>query len=70
MPNFGERFRMCRNNAGLKQETAARLIGISQPAISAYENNVNEPTASIVLKMAEVYGVSVDYLLGTKWGDE
>ena len=70
MLNFGERFRMCRKQAGLKQVAAAKLMGIGQSTISEYENNKTEPTASMLLKMAQAYGVTVDYLLGTKWGEE
>ena len=64
MGEFGRRFRECRKAAGLKQTTAAQLIGIGQSSISEYENDVSEPTASVLFKMAEVYGCTVDHLLG------
>lgn len=62
--SFGRRFRECRKMAGLKQVAAAKAIGVSQASISDYENDVIEPRASIVMRMAQVYGVTMDYLLG------
>lgn len=64
MGNFGSRFRECRRAAGLKQSVAAKLIGISQGAISFYELDERSPTADVVINMARVYDVSIDYLLG------
>ena len=64
MGDFGKRFRECRKAAGLKQTAAAKLMGITQGAISFYERNERQPTADIVIKMAEVYDCSIDYLLG------
>lgn len=64
MGDFGARFKKCRRDASLKQTKAAELIGISQPTLSQYETNVYEPTVSVLLKMSEVYGVSLEYLLG------
>lgn len=64
MAGYGRRFRECRRSAGLKQVSAARLIGISQATISDYENDAIEPRASIAIRMAKVYGCSLEYLLG------
>ena len=61
---FGKRFRECRRLAGLKQTVAANLMGISQTAISQYERDQREPTADVIVRMADVYDVSIDYLLG------
>lgn len=64
MNKFGGRFRQCRIEAGMNQSTAAKLAGISQQSISAYENGSRIPLADAIIAMARVYGVSVDYLLG------
>lgn len=68
MPKYGKYFRKCRLAAGMKQTTAARLLGIAQSAISQYENDKHEPTLDIVVKMAEVYGCTLNDLLGV--GDD
>lgn len=64
MSGFGTYFRKCRKEAGMKQATAALLIGISQPSLSQYETDVYEPTVSTLMRMAEVYGCSIDHLCG------
>ena len=64
MDKFGKRFRECRKAAGLTQVAAARLMGIGNSSLSEYENDVSEPTASVLFKMSEAYGCTVDHLLG------
>lgn len=64
MGGFGKKFRECRKAAGLKQQVAAQLIGVSQSSISEYERDIYEPTAEVLVKMSIAYGVSVDFLLG------
>lgn len=64
MGSFGKRFAECRRAAGLKQTAAAKLIGISQPTLSQYENDVFEPTVSVLVGMCLAYHVTMDYLLG------
>ena len=73
MGDYGARFRKCRREAGMKQEAAAKAMGVGRSSISEYENDVSEPTASVLLKMADAYHVSMDYLLGrtdvNDWGE-
>lgn len=64
MGNFGSRFRECRKAAGLKQDAAARLVGVSQSAISQFERDAIEPTIDVAVRMAQAYGCSIDHLLG------
>ena len=64
MSGYGKRFRECRVAARLKQGDVARALGVSQPAISQFEHDRNEPTIDIAVAMARIYGCTVDYLLG------
>lgn len=64
MGKFGARFKQCRIEAGMKQVAAARATGIGQSTISQYERDEREPTVSQLIKMADAYHVSMDYLLG------
>ena len=64
MGEFGKRFRECRKASGLTLKAAAQLMGVGLSSISEYENDISEPTASVIFKMAETYGVSANYLLG------
>ncbi len=51
-----------REKSGLTQEEVAKKIGCTQTAISYFEKGVKTPSLSIVMTLAEIYGVSLDYL--------
>ncbi len=53
-----------RINQHLSQEQLAKKIGVSQKAIDYWERNVNEPKASYILKLADFFEVTTDYLFG------
>ena len=53
-----------REAAGLKQTELAEKIGISTVTLSRYENDGREPRATDLLKMSELFGCTVDELLG------
>lgn len=54
-----------RNGVKFTQEDAAREFGVSLSAYRNYEQEVNLPNAGVIARMAEKYGVSVEYLLCT-----
>ena len=58
-------FKTLRKRAGLSQKDAADALNISQATLSHYEIGRREPDLATVAAMASLYGVSVDYLLGT-----
>lgn len=53
-----------RKAAGRTQQQMASLLGVTQQAYAAYENNRAQPPLDIARKLADYFGVSVDYLLG------
>lgn len=57
-------FRTARLIKGLTVSDAIQLLGISQPTLSAWEGERKSPSLEKLELMAEVYGVSTDYLLG------
>lgn len=57
-------FKTARLINKLKVNEAAEKLGVSQPALSAWESERKSPTLENLEKMAELYGVSTDYLLG------
>lgn len=61
---FGDRIKRLRENKKLKQEQVALALRVNRKAISHYENNLREPSFETLIKMAELYRVSTDYLLG------
>ena len=61
---FGQRIVELRKEQGLTQTEFAKTIGISRSALSLYEIEKREPDLKTLKKMASLFGVSVDYLLG------
>ena len=53
-----------RRKSGENQRQAAAGLGISQALMSHYENGIREPKIEFLVKAADYYGVSLDYLLG------
>lgn len=53
-----------RTEHGFSQERLASLIGISQQAVYKYENLSVEPDIQTLIRLADLFGVSVDYLIG------
>ena len=59
-----ENIRSLRIDKGLTQKEVAQLLGISQNTYSQYEIGVLNYPVEAVVKLADYYGVSTDYLLG------
>lgn len=57
------RVKELRNEKGLRQEDLAGRINVSQQTISRIENGVNSLPADILIHLAKVFHVSVDYIL-------
>lgn len=64
--SFHEKLKKARNDTGLTQKDVERGTGIKQGTITKYENGWLEPDIEKLGKLADFYGVSVDWLLGTK----
>lgn len=60
---LGKRIQELRKKAGLSQTDLAQKIGISYTQMSRYEVKNVQPPADILKKIADVFGVSVDYLI-------
>lgn len=56
--------RTARIAAGYTQARVADILGKSQTAVAAWETGRSQPTASVIVELAKLYGVSSDYLLG------
>lgn len=64
---FGIRLRNARRTKGLTQLELARRVGFkSYNSIAQYERGINEPSASVVFKLAKELECSADWLLGLK----
>lgn len=64
MLNIGERITQLRKQQSLSQDELAKKAGVSRTIIGNYERNANTPSIEVLLKLAKVFNVSVDFLIG------
>ena len=60
---IGEKIYMLRTEKGMSQETLAEEIGVSRQSVSKWETGAAIPDTEFVVKMARLFGVSIDGLL-------
>lgn len=61
---LARRLRECRKEKGLTQGQVAIYCDITEKAYQNYELSTREPKLGILIRIAEFYGVSLDYLVG------
>ena len=59
-----ERLRTARENAGLSQGQVAKLLNMHRPTVSEIEAGRRKLTADELVRFADLYGVSLDWLTG------
>ncbi len=64
MKLFGERLKELRTGKGLTQKQLAAVMNVSGNAVHAWESDKQEPSLSALVRLAEYFDVSADYLLG------
>lgn len=62
--SIGVRLARFRRDKGLTQKELAERLGVSQPVVSDYENDVIRLSADVVLQLARILEVSTDEILG------
>lgn len=60
---IGTKIKNARNESGLTQEQAAEALGVSRQTVSNWENEKSYPDIISVIKMSDLYSVSLDHLL-------
>ena len=66
IPDLGVKIKQLRCQRKMSQSALASQLGVSKSVISSYETGVHLPPYDILLKLAQIFGVSTDYLLGAK----
>lgn len=61
---FGKRLSAIREALELKQAAIGEILGCSLGAFSLYELNKRQPPLSVLFRLSDRFGVSIDYLLG------
>lgn len=61
---FAIKLKQLREEAGLSQAQLAMKLGVRQSTVGMWENGTNKPRNALLEKMASIFNVSTDYLLG------
>ena len=61
---MGEKLRSLRTEKKLTQKQVADRIGLAISAVSSYESGSRYPSYDALIKLARIFHVSTDYLLG------
>ena len=61
---LGEQIRKLRNARKMTLAVVAERIGVTTSAIAAYENGSRTPSVDVLIRIARLFHVSVDHLLG------
>ena len=64
-----ERLKLLREREGISQKALADRIGVSQQSVNKYENHNVEPDLETLIRMADFFGTSVDWLIGRTGGE-
>jgi transcriptional regulator with XRE-family HTH domain len=61
---IGKRLRELRKNKDISQEELSRIVGVTTSSITFYENDGRNPSYEVLVKIANYFCVTTDYLLG------
>ena len=63
---FGENLAELRKESGYDQKKLGELLGVSYHSISSYERGRSQPNHEMLIRIAKLFDVSLDYLLGLR----
>ena len=64
MVDFGNTLKRLRTESGYTQQQLADRLGVTKSVVSYYELQERYPSPDILIKLASIFHVSTDYLLG------
>ncbi|MCI8554302.1 MAG: helix-turn-helix transcriptional regulator [Clostridiales bacterium] len=62
--NLGEKLARLREEFDISQKELAAQLNVGRSTISAYEKGTAQPSYDVLIRLAEFYGVNLDYLFG------
>ena len=65
--SVGKSLREVRNRYGMNQENLARKLGIKRQTISSYERGITFPDIFTLIRIADVFNISLDELVGREY---
>ena len=60
---FHEKIRQCREENELSQDNIAERLHVSRQAVSKWERGINQPDIETIVRLSDIFGVTVDQLL-------
>lgn len=63
---LGKKIKELRAKAKFTQSELADLLGVTKSSIASYENDSRQPSFPVLIKIAQIFNVSTDYLLLNK----
>lgn len=63
MVDFSQRLRQLRTDKHLTQAQVASRIGVTASMVSSYETDLRLPSYEVLIRLANLFGTTVDYLL-------
>lgn len=64
MDDFSQRLKKLRTDKHLTQAQVAKRVGVTASMVSSYETDIRLPSYDVMISLADLFGVTVDYLLG------
>ncbi|MBQ7466445.1 MAG: helix-turn-helix transcriptional regulator [Clostridia bacterium] len=59
-----DRIKELREQKGLSQQKLGELVGVNQQAVSNWETSYREPNIEVLMNLAIIFEVTMDYLVG------
>ena len=69
MVNFGNTLKELRQKSGMTQKDLASKVGVTKSVISYYELSERAPSPEVLIKLATIFHVTTDFLLGIQHQD-
>lgn len=70
MRNYNNKLVQLRQKAGLSQKQVASVLNIARSSYNNYEQGVCEPSIERLIKLADYYNVTLDYLVGRPFSND
>ena len=58
------RLKQLRTENGLTQSDISKKLNVTRQGYANYENEVTQPSPAILIKLADCFGCSIDYIVG------
>lgn len=65
MNQLGEALKRLRKRMGLRQNDLATMAGVERSTVANWERGAKQPSLDTLVKLSEIFGVSLDELVGT-----